>query len=167
MERETQNFIDILSEKIILYEKLLEVFSEEKEAIMKNSLPDILEKLRKKEELVGNLQLNEKKRKEIIAYYSAKFDVPRQNLTLLKLSEFFQGPVSGKFLDLRKKLKETTDAVAEAGQGNKKLIAACSASLDKSRLFFDRITGNGQEYSASGKAKTPLSVQGRVFNSRA
>lgn len=167
MERETQNFIDILSEKIVLYEKLLEVFAEEKEAIMKNSLPRILEKLREKEALVGNLEINEKKRKEIIAYYSAKFDVPKQSLTLSKLSGLFQGPVSGKLLDLRNRLKERMDAVAEAGQGNKKLIAACSSSLDGSRYFFERLMGQGQEYSASGKARSALSVQGRVFNSKA
>lgn len=167
MERETQNFIDILSEKIVLYEKLMEVFAEEKEAIMKNSLPEILKKLREKETLVGNLEINEKKRKEIIAYYSAKFDVPKQNLTLSKLSGFFQEPVSGKLLDLRNKLKERMDAVTEAGQGNKKLISACSTSLNKSKLFFERITGQGQEYSANGKARSSLSVQGRVFNSKA
>jgi len=167
MERETQKFIDILSEKIVLYEKLLEVFAEEKEAIMKNSLPGILEKLREKEALMGNLEINEKKRKEIIAYYSAKFDVPKQKLTLSRISEFFEGSVSGKLLDLRNKLKEKMDAVADAGQGNKKLIAACSSSLDGTRYFFERLTGQGQEYSASGKARSSVSVQGRVFNSKA
>lgn len=166
MEKENKRFFDILTEKIDLYENFLGFLAEEKEAIMENSLEDILEMVKKKEILAGELDLNEKKRKEIIAYYSAKFNIPREDLSLLKLSQLLEGSVSEKLLQQRNRLKNLIDSVSKKCLQNKELIAACSASMNKTRNFIDRITHVPSEYSASGKTRKVQPVNGRVLSSR-
>lgn len=166
MERENKEFIDILTEKIVLYENLLESFSKEREAVKENSFQDILKTAKEKEVLVKKLEANEKKRREIIAHYSAKFNVPGEELTLLRLSRFFGEPGSGKLLGLRKKLKEQIESVSKEGKRNKSLMEACSSSLGKTRNFLEKLVWGQQEYSANGKTRNLPNGQGRVLNSK-
>lgn len=166
MEKGNNKFFDILTEKIALYENLLESLSGEKEAIKKNSLQDVLEMVRKKEVLVEKLDVNEKKRREIIAYYSEKFNIPQKELTLLKLAGFFEEPVSKKLLNMRNRLKRQLDCVSKSSRWNKELIEACSTSLNKSRNFFEQATCVHHEYTSKGKTNGYRSSQGRVFNSK-
>lgn len=166
MERKNKEFFDILSEKIVLYENLLESLSLEKKAVKENSFQDIMKVAKEKEALVGKLEANEKKRKEIIAHYSAKYDIPGEELTLLRLSKFFDAPASGKLLDMRTKLTEQMKSVSKAGNQNKLLIEACSSSLNKTKNFLERLVWGQQEYSANGKTKNLPNGQGRVLNSR-
>lgn len=166
MERESKKFFEILTEKIVLYENLLESLSLEKKAVKENSFQDILKVAKEKETLVGKLEANEKKRKEIIAHYSAKFDIPGEELTLLRLSEFFGAPASKKLLGIRKKLTEQIESVSKSGNQNKLLMEACSLSLNKTKNFMEKLVWGQQEYSANGKTKKLPNGQGRVLNSR-
>jgi len=167
MGSDNKEFLDILTEKIALYESLLATLSEEKGAMLgEHSLPAILKIIRHKEALAGKLDVNEKKRKEIIAHYSAKFDLPQEKLTLLRLSKFFGESVSSRILEMRKSLKRQIDAVSRSSDQNRLLIEACASSLDRTRNFFEQIAWNQKEYSANGKMRSLFEGQGRMFNSK-
>ncbi len=165
MKKGNKKFFKILTEKIVLYESLLESLSEEREAIKNNSLQDILEMVKKKETLVEKLDINEKKRREIIAHYSAKFNLPQEELTLKKLAMFFEEPVSGELLNIRNRLKGQIDSVSKSSHQNKKLIEACSSSLHKTSIFFEQLSGIHHEYTAKGKTNSSR-PQGRMLNSK-
>ncbi len=166
MEQAIKNLFANLSEKIDSYKEFLSLLDDEKEAILKNSLQDILDSVKKKNALVRDLERNEEKRKEIIAWFSAKFDLHPAELTLLKLSQLLEEPHAEKLSELRDRLKENIDLVSAMGQRNKNMIAACSASLTQTSNFFQHLTGMQQEYASNGKARDYSTGQGRVFNSR-
>ena len=112
---------EILSQQLVLYNKLLLILSDQRYALPTGNTEDIHEVLTQQETLTLELKALEEARLPIMEKLSQHLQKPPEQLTLMKLAKFVEEPFSTKYRKLSKQVKSITKQIDDRNQDNKYL----------------------------------------------
>ena len=112
---------EILSQELVLYNKLLLILSDQRYALPTGNTEDIHEVLTQQETLTLELKALEEARLPIMEKLSQHLQKPPEQLTLMKLAKLVEEPFSTKYRKLSKRVKSITKQIDDRNQDNKYL----------------------------------------------
>ena len=127
---------EILSQQLVLYNKLLLILSDQRYALPTGNTEDIHEVLTQQETLTLELKALEEARLPIMDKLSQHLQKPPELLTLMELAKLVEEPVSTKYRKLSKQVKSITKQIDDRNQDNKYLTGNSLDLINTSlRLF--------------------------------
>lgn len=119
-----EELIDVLDKENTEYEKLFTLSTEKTGYIVKNDLDKLSSLLEREQEVIGRVNVLEKKRTEVAGDISNVLNVNDRELTVRKLIEMLgnQKDEQARLQDVYGKLKRTLDKVSRINDNNKMLI---------------------------------------------
>ena len=119
-----EELIDVLDKENTEYEKLFTLSNEKTGYIVKNDLDKLSSLLEREQEVIGRVNVLEKKRTEVAGDISNVLNVNDRELTVRRLIEMLgnQKDEQARLQDVYGKLKRTLDKVSRINDNNKMLI---------------------------------------------
>ena len=112
---------EILSQQLVLYNKLLLILSDQRYTLPTGNTEDIHEVLTQQETLTLELKALEEARLPIMEKLSQHLQKPPEQLTLMKLAKLVEEPFSTKYRKLSRQVKSITKQIDDRNQDNKYL----------------------------------------------
>jgi DNA-binding transcriptional ArsR family regulator len=116
-----ERLAEILSQQLVLYNKLLLNLSDQRCTLPTGNTEDIHEILMQQETLTLELKALEEARLTLMKKLSQHLQKPAEQLTLMKLANMVEEPFSSKYKKLSKQVKNITQQIDDRNQANKYL----------------------------------------------
>ncbi len=142
-----EELLGILMKEHKLYQKILKLLRKEQEILVSGEtgeLPSVLEEL---EKLTSEIQSLEERRRKIIMSLSISYNVPASDMSLTRLCELAEEPLSKKLSDLKAKMANTMEMVRNL---NACIFYLSEKALEYSTKFLEIICASGSTYHPDG-----------------
>ena len=119
-----EDFMDILERENGEYQHLTELSKEKRQIIIDGDIPALEEITSREQEITGNLINLENKRREVVKDMSIVLSKEPEELTVTNMIAFLnkQPQEQSKLIDLRDRLRETLEKMAEVNSQNETLL---------------------------------------------
>lgn len=113
------NLSGLIKEETEQYRELFDILHRERDAMKNLSLEDILNCSKLKETVILKLKMMEESRIALLEKIAMQVKIPKEELTLLKISEIADSPFSDLFMKYYKKLSSLARDIKEMNLKNK------------------------------------------------
>ncbi len=148
---EVAPLISVLTREQAIYQKLLEVAAEERQAIVAGDLPELKAVLLRKQDILEQLAALEDRRISWLGRYSRKHGVDLETMTLASIIESSGQPDRQLLTRLHRGLRRRIDRLVGMNGATKALLEKILGSIDVSLRFLLAEDGSGQTYGAQGQ----------------
>jgi flagellar biosynthesis/type III secretory pathway chaperone len=160
--------VKILTREQAIYQKLLEVASEERRAIVAGDLPDLKAALQRKQDILATLSELEDRRVRWVGRYAREHQVPLDTLSLATIIIDAGSHEDREVLTrLHRGLRRRIDRLVEINAVTKTLLDGIVSSIDVSLRFLLSDDGSSQIYGAQGRLHSALAASRQLLECQA
>ncbi|GEM_PF-4855018 len=164
---EVARLVSVLTKEQAIYQQLLDVAAEERQAIVAGNLPDLKAALQRKQDILERLADLEDRRLGWLGRYARKHDLELESVTLAAIIEA-SAPSDRQLLDrLHRGLRRRIDQLVEMNAVTKALLEKILKSIDVSLRFLLADDGSGQTYSPQGQLQPAVAVSRQLLECQA
>ena len=117
MNDHTENLLDVLEKEFEAYEDLEGILLKEREVLRRPKFANFEEQIGLKAEVVHRIRALEQERTRLMAVLSSEQGQDTKNLHLIDLVRNTPPPLAKRFMNVRGRLRETTDRVKQVTHG--------------------------------------------------
>jgi len=152
--------VTILSREQAIYQELLEVAAEEREAIVERQLSRLKAVLQRKQDILTKLARLEDRRVLWLRRFARKHDLDIETVTLASIIDAAGTPDRGTLLKLHRGLRSRVQKLVEVNSVTSSLLEKILNSIDQSLRFLLMDDGAGPTYGQRGRLES-VAVAGR------
>lgn len=167
MNRLYKNLLNLLLQKIRLYNEFIDLLRKEWDAVAGYSLENFTDIMNKKETLILKSEALEENRNRVMEALAKGLGLPAGDFTLNKLISSRQDPCNPKLAECRRRLLKQIETIRELNEKNKLLINHSSLSLKKSMAFIHRCDEESRSSYYSNGRLQEARMQSRLLNTDA
>ena len=158
---------DLLVQKLVLYKEFIALLREEWDIIVKYSLDELLDIIRRKEVLALKMQALEEERSRVTQTLAEMLGVPVNGLTVNEMIRLRKDPSNARLAEYRRRMIAQMDIVKKLIEKNRGLINRSDLSLRQSFAFLYRADEElRSSYYADGAIRRGRG-QGRILSTDA
>lgn len=143
--------VTILSHQKAVYQKLLQLAADERQAIVDGNLPKLKAALQGKQDVLERLSSLEERRIAWLQRYAAQHRLSTETTTLAEIIESSAGQDRQVLRRLHNGLRRHIDRLVEMNAVTKALLEKIVGSIDTSLRYLLAPDGAGQTYGAQGR----------------
>jgi flagellar biosynthesis/type III secretory pathway chaperone len=159
--------VTVLSKEQAIYQSLLEVAAEERQAIVDGKLPDLKAALQRKQDILERLATLEDKRIRWLNRYAHKHQLHVDDMTLASIIEASEASDRPLLTRLHRGLRRRIDRLVEMNEVTKNLLDNILSSIDVSLRFLLTDDGSGQTYGAHGRLQAASAASRQLLECQA
>ncbi|HLG74329.1 MAG TPA: flagellar protein FlgN [Chloroflexota bacterium] len=159
--------VTILSREKAVYQQLLQVTAEERQAIVDGKLPGIKAALQRKQEILERLATLEERRIGWLQRYARKHRLDLETMTLASLIEASTNGDREVLGRLHRALRRQIDRLVQMNAVTKSLLNKLLSSIDVSLHFLLADEGSGPTYGAQGRLQPSANVSRQLLECKA
>ncbi len=164
---EVAPLVSVLARQEAIYQQLLEVASDERQAIVAGNLTDLKAALQRKQDILERLAALEDRRINWLGRYARKHGFEVETMTLASIIDC-SGPSDRKALTrLHRGLRLRIDQLVEMNAVTKSLLEKIVTSIDVSLRFLLADDGSSQTYGAQGQLQPATAVSRQLLECQA
>jgi flagellar biosynthesis/type III secretory pathway chaperone len=164
---EVAPLVSILTKEQAIYQKLLEVAAEEREAIVAGHLPGLKAALQRKQDILVRLSELEDRRVLWVGRYARKHDIALETLSLADIIASSSGRDRGILTRLHAGLRRRIDQLVKMDAITKALLDRILSSIDTSLKFLLADDGASQIYGARGRLQAAPAASRQLLETQA
>ena len=133
-----EDFIDVLEKENVEYEQLTELSLEKRQIIIAGDVPALEEITGREQEITSNLKNLENKREQVVKDMAIVLSKEPQELTITNMIAFLnkQPEEQQKLQDIRKRLKDTLNKMADINTQNEVLLTQAMEMVEFDLTLF-------------------------------
>ena len=156
---EVAPLVSVLSRERLIYQELLDVAAEERQAIIMGKLPALRAALQRKQDLLARLSGLEDRRISWLRRYARKHALDLQQLTLAAIIERSEAGEGQLLRRVHRQLLQRIDRLVQMDAVTKSLLEKILGSIDGSLRFLLADDGSGLTYGSQGRLQPAASRQ--------
>jgi flagellar biosynthesis/type III secretory pathway chaperone len=117
-----ERLINLLERETALYRSMLAVIEQEKDAVVQSDLKFLYETGTAKEKILRDLQIKEKKRRQLVGDLAVSLECPARDLTLTRIAQLVDEPYAAKLNRVNEDFSSVLHQVQNANQRNKQIL---------------------------------------------
>jgi FlgN protein len=158
METLLKNLNNCIDRQRNLYRKLLDLFLEERRAILASDLEDLNNVIIEKELILQNIRQEEFKRRQTGDEIAAQLGIDPETLTISQLSRKIKEPYASEIQHSGARLQTLIDEIQVASDRNRSLCLQALQFVGSSIKLLTTLTHPNQVYHATGRVQN----EGRI-----
>jgi len=158
------NLVEILTEEIALYRKVVDLARAEKDAMVRTDIDALRTSGEEKSALVKMLKGLEKKRQAVIQKLSEDLGRPAHELTLRTLARLAEGPIADRLEAIRSDLLELTRSISDIHSRNRQAIVHRLRLVRSSLSFLNHLAVGSAVYHCTGRVMATSDRSGRILS---
>ena len=158
-------FIGVLENEIDLYQSLLLILQQEKEAVVFSKLRELNESSKEKENHVLKIRILEEQRIKFLEKIAESLEYPSSQLTLSNLIQIIDEPYATRLRNIHNVTAALLQAIQEVNNSNKALVLHSLDLVRGSLALFNNLICPTAVYFRSGKV-VPNAHRGVVISGK-
>ena len=154
MEHLLDKLIRLLAHATELYQSLLRVVENEKDAVVGLNLEQLNEVCKAKDNLLLKLRILEEQRLQVMNRVAAELDCSPEGLTLSRLSEQVDQSYARRLVDCSTDLLALIQTLQQVTQQNKSLVSHSMQLIEGSYHLLNSLTADNPVYYRSGAVES-------------
>lgn len=166
-EPHTQRLMKVLLDEDRVYEKLLELFQGQRQAIISGHVDELYGIVSKEEQLMGRIGELEADRIAIVEALAKKMSLDSAGLTVSELSQMLSETEAAQFTQVQRRILSRIDQLSQVNRRNARLI---KSSLELVSAAIQNLLGaypGGALYNGGGKPQGASRSQSQILDRRA
>lgn len=163
MEKGLKQLVDIIERQSVCYDGLLDLFREERDAIVKSDIDRLNAVIQEKEQQLEIIGRTEQQRIRVVNSLAAALGQKPKHLTLRRLAELVQEPFASELNDLGKQYTERFEKVQSESATNRSLCLHALAFVNGSLKLLGQLAADGPVYKSTGQVQLNETA-GRVLS---
>jgi flagellar biosynthesis/type III secretory pathway chaperone len=159
--------VTVLSKEQAIYQQLLAVAADERQAIVDGKLPELKVALQRKQDILERLAALEDRRIKWLNRYASKRQLPLDTMTLASIIEGSQETDRPILTRLHRGLRRRIDRLVEMNAVTKTLLESILGSIDVSLRFLLTDDTQGSTYGAQGRLRTTAVLNRQLLECKA
>lgn len=159
--------VTILSREKAVYQKLLQVTAEERQAIVDGKLPNLKAALQRKQDTLERLAELEERRIGWLQRYAHKHGLDLESMTLASLIETSETDDRQILGRLHRAMRRQIDRLVQMNAVTHSLLEKLLTSIDVSLHFLLADEGAGPTYGAQGRLQTAPAINRQLLECKA
>jgi len=145
--------VEVLTNEYQLYLEMMELADKKKVALIKNKIDELIDFVKREEEIVDKVKELEEKRNEIILNICEMKKEKAEDISFQELIKLIPEPEQKVLLDIREKLLDIIDRLQEQNEQNKVLITeAIKLNNVSINMFLEALEPENAIYDMKQKA---------------
>lgn len=145
--------VEVLTNEYQLYLEMMELADKKKVALIKNKIDELIDFVKREEEIVDKVKELEEKRNEIILNICEMKKEKAEDISFQELIKLISEPEQKVLLDIREKLLDIIDRLQEQNEQNKVLITeAIKLNNVSINMFLEALEPENAIYDMKQKA---------------
>ena len=164
-----EDFMDVLEKENVEYEQLTELSLEKRQIIIAGDVPALEEITGREQEITSNLKNLENKREQVVKDMAIVLSKEPQELTITNMIAFLnkQPEEQQKLQDIRKRLKDTLNKMADINTQNEVLLTQAMEMVEFDLTLFKSMRQAPTTANYDNRAKNTGDVLGsRGFDAK-
>lgn len=159
--------VTVLSKEQAIYQQLLAVAADERQAIVDGKLPELKAALQRKQDILERLAALEDRRIKWLNRYATKRQLPLDTMTLASIIDGSQDDDRPILTRLHRGLLRRIDRLVEMNAVTKALLESILGSIDVSLRFLLTDDTQGSTYGAQGRLQTTAVLNRQLLECKA
>ena len=159
--------VTVLSKEQAIYQQLLAVAADERQAIVDGKLPELKAALQRKQDILERLAALEDRRIKWLNRYATKRQLPLDTMTLASIIEGSADDDRPILTRLHRGLRRRIDRLVEMNAVTKTLLESILGSIDVSLRFLLTDDTQGSTYGAQGRLQTAAVLNRQLLECKA
>jgi len=153
MDRSIDQLIQLLQQTETLYDQLLQIIDEEKQAAIATETQRLTAAGIEKQAILSRLKPLDQQLTCVIQQIASGLRIPKSDLSLTKLAAYADAPQNNQIRELNKRLQSTITRVHSANEQCRQLIEHCLRLVRNKLGYFQHWTGASDVYGATGNIR--------------
>ena len=159
--------VTVLSKEQAIYQQLLAVAAEERQAIVDGKLPELKAALQRKQDILERLAALEDRRIKWLNRYATKRQLPLDTMTLASIIDGSHEDDRPILTRLHRGLRRRIDRLVEMNAVTKTLLESILGSIDVSLRFLLTDDTQGSTYGAQGRLQASAVLNRQLLECKA